>query len=286
MKINSDEVEKQLVSEYLDGVSVEVLRKKYGYKTRKSVTDKVKKHKGQDFDFTGFRKSRKSYALDFTVIDTPFTAYFLGLMATDGYVSNHCQFGLDLTDEDCVKFISEVTGKSYRSYPPATKGHKDRHRILFSDSDNVKQLARYSITQDKTYALRGFTFAEEEQKFFPYFLRGVIDGDGTIGYTSYGQLYFSICSASIPFLEWLKQELVNKMFMYELSNTRIDKKSGVGSFSSALERNINILRILSYDRPYGMMRKFNTIHEQASETVMETPLEGDGTVQPTTVKQA
>ena len=32
----------QIIEEYKQGVSVEVLREKYGYKTRKSITDKIK----------------------------------------------------------------------------------------------------------------------------------------------------------------------------------------------------------------------------------------------------
>lgn len=33
-----------MVAEYISGVSVNVLMQKYGYKTKKSITDKVKKY--------------------------------------------------------------------------------------------------------------------------------------------------------------------------------------------------------------------------------------------------
>lgn len=40
----SKEQELQLVEDYRSGMSVEQVRVKYGFKTRKSVTDKVKKY--------------------------------------------------------------------------------------------------------------------------------------------------------------------------------------------------------------------------------------------------
>lgn len=49
---------------------------KHGYKTRKSITDKVKKY-FPDYDIKGNNRERiKDYHLDFENIDSPFKAYF------------------------------------------------------------------------------------------------------------------------------------------------------------------------------------------------------------------
>ena len=282
IKINSEEVEKQLVEEYLMGVSSSILMKKYGYKTKKSITDKVKKYKGKNFDFSEISKNRKKYHLNLQVIKNPFDAYFLGLMITDGYVVSDKKFGMDLIDEDCIQFISNITGQSYSTYLSNDEFRQTKYRIVFSDKEIVNQLKRYNIIQNKTHQLKGFDFLLEEERFIPYFIRGVIDGDGHIGYTSYGSLCFSIAASSKSFLDWLNIIFINKMFMYDLQTPYQNKKTGVWSIGSALQRNINILKILSYDRPFGMMRKHNQIHEQASETIMETSYGDDGIVQTAT----
>ncbi len=272
IRFHSLETERQIAKEYLSGVDVKILMAKYGYKTRKSITDKVKKFY-PDFDFVAFNKEKvlngKNYKLDFTIIDSPFTAYFLGLMVTDGYISSETQFGIDLVDEDCIAFISKSTGKTYSTYPRQTDKHQPRHRIIFSDRDNVKQLKRYNIVRRKTHIIKGFNFLLKEYQYIPYFIRGVIDGDGYIGKTNYGKLYFSISSSSKEWLEWIIVILRNHMFMYELEGMYKDTNK-VYSITTALKRNIDILKLLSYDRPFGMMRKYNKLYEKGSETVIET----------------
>lgn len=45
----SDEQEKQLVQEYISGIPVKDLMIKYNFATKKSITDKVKKHYGENY---------------------------------------------------------------------------------------------------------------------------------------------------------------------------------------------------------------------------------------------
>lgn len=58
-------------------------------------------------------------------------------MLTDGYITDDNKFGIDLTDEDCIKFISDITQKEYKTYNAGTLGHKLRYRIIFSNQDVV-----------------------------------------------------------------------------------------------------------------------------------------------------
>jgi len=46
----SKEQELQLIEEYRNGASVNSLMTKYGYKTKKSITDKVKKYYPQEYE--------------------------------------------------------------------------------------------------------------------------------------------------------------------------------------------------------------------------------------------
>lgn len=282
-QFHSENTERQIAEEYLAGENIKALMARYGYKTRKSVTDKVKKHIDPDFDFVAFNKQKrqegKKYKLDFSKINSPFNAYFIGLMLTDGYVADERAFGIDLTDEDAIFFIFQSTGQKYNTYQGTIK---DKHRIVFSEKDNVEQLARYGILQRKSYILKGFDLLPEEYPYIPYLIRGIIDGDGYIGYTSYGKLHFSIASVSQPFLEWIVTLLKNHLYMYQLENIYYYPETGVCSISTALRRNIQILKTIVYDQPYGMARKYNILHGEGSETIIETSQRDDGIVQPAT----
>ena len=61
----------------------------------------------------------------------------------------------------------------------------------------------------KSKILKGPQLFEEEEKFIPYIIRGIIDGDGTVCPTSYGGPQFRIITASYDFALWLKDILEN-----------------------------------------------------------------------------
>ena len=236
--------------------------KKYNFKTRKSVTDKVKKYGYQ------VRTSREEVMLNkpyekfsMRIIDSEFKAYFLGLLLTDGYVVNNT-VGLDLTDEDCIQFISSTIQKPYKSYE-RDKNRKTRHRLIINNHNLVKDLGRFGVIPNKTKVLSGFVLQEDEQKYIPYIIRGMIDGDGWV--RKDGKEFY-ICTASYNMALWIKQVLENKLYMSEVN---IDKAQGVWQVRTANTHNIDILKILVYDKPFGMQRKYNKLHSEPSETIME-----------------
>ena len=113
----SQEQELQLVQEYINGTNVNVLMDKYGFKTKKSITDKVKKYYPDTYPelIAQARDNRKSYSYHLKTINNQFDAYFLGLLLTDGYISRDTDIGIDLIDEDCIAFLSKVVGKDSKS---------------------------------------------------------------------------------------------------------------------------------------------------------------------------
>lgn len=280
-KILSNELEKQLVEEYLNGESVVILQQKYGYKTKKSILDKVKKHLGRSLTEEEQRKikeNRKEYSVNLEKINSPFNAYFIGLLLTDGYVIDNNQFGIDLTDEDAIQFISKITNKNYHTYS-YKDGRKDRYRIIFSDSVQVEKLKRYSITKNKTYTITGFQFDEEEELYLPYLIRGIIDGDGCIYTTSYGKTAFFICTKSKAFAEWLVYILSHRFYMKDMHAYHTE--DDMWRIDTALEDNINILKLLIYNKPYGMARKYNKLRETFNDYNKDIQ-QDDGIVQTTT----
>lgn len=261
-KILSNEQELQLVQEYLNGESVINLQKKYGYKSKKSILDKIKKHLGRalsEEELKEIRDKRKGYSVDFSKINNPFNAYFIGLMLTDGYICNNTKFGIDLTDEDAIAFLSDTIGKTYTSYTSEDENRKIRYRLILSDASQVEALKRYDIVQRKSKILSGFELLEEEEAYLPYLIRGIIDGDGCIYTTSYGKPAFFIVTASKKFADWLTYILSHRFYMKDIYPYQTT--NGIWRIDTALEYNIRILKDIIYDQPYGMARKYNKLRE-------------------------
>lgn len=255
----SDEDERKLVDEYLKGVAVKQLMIKYGFASKKSITDKVKKYYPNYKEMLKQAKeNRKTYSLDLSKIDNPFNAYLIGLLLTDGYIIDNNKFGLQLTDEDCIRFISEATNNSYYSYE--TEGHKTEYRIVFSGSQYIEQLKRYNITTRKSYTVKGFDFYEDEIKYIPFLIRGIIDGDGCIHKTTKGSVSFYICSMSYDFILWI-QEILEKRFFMEDTHIKQSSINNIWIVETSLQTNIFKLMAIVYDRPYGMSRKYNCLRE-------------------------
>lgn len=219
----STEQELQIIEEYRHGANADELALKYGYKTRKSITDKIKKHFPNDYQkiIEENKNERKGYCYKLDRINNEFDAYFIGLLLTDGYVvSKRNQIGLDLVDEDCIYFLSTVIGKSYNSYERNRehqfKGKiiRDRqtiHRLVLTDKDLVMNLQRFGIVEHKTNIIPAPSLLQEEEKYIPYIIRGIIDGDGNIDIRS-NTVGMRIVTKSKSFAEWIKYALEEKMF--------------------------------------------------------------------------
>lgn len=262
----SKEQELQLVQEYLKGETAESLCLKYGYKTQKSILDKVKKNV-LDYEaaLQTAKENRRGWAYSFCNIKNDFDAYFIGLLMTDGYLSTRgTDIGIDLIDEDCIEFLSNTIGKKYVTYKDeglAFDKYKKqpRHRLILSDPKLVKEASRYGIIKNKTAVLSGFQLEDDEKKYIPYLIRGIIDGDGCIYKTSYGAPSMYIISKSKDFLIWVQQLMANSLYFKQLKlNTTSD---GLFKLETANQQDMLKLMALVYDTPFGMSRKYNKLRE-------------------------
>lgn len=255
----SNEQEKQLVQEYISGIPVKDLMIKYNFATKKSITDKVKKYYGENYkNLINFAKiNRKGYHYTFEKINNQFDAYYLGLLLTDGYITTRgTDVGLDLVDEDCISFLSNGIGKKYNVIKKYRSNEQTRYRLIVSGKELVNNLQKYGVVKNKTFTLEGPQLLLEEEKFIPYIIRGIIDGDGTVSPTSYGAPQFSIFTASEKFADWLVYILENKMYMIDIhKNFQANEYNGLWKIGSANHNNILKLITLSYDKPFGMERK-------------------------------
>lgn len=232
---------------------------KYNFKTKKSITDKVKKHYGDNYQeiIKQAQINRKGYSYKFEKISSDFDAYFLGLMLTDGYITTRgYDVGIDLIDEDCIQFLSQIIGKEYK------KESDNRYRLILTDKELVQNLSKYGVVPNKSLILDKVNLSEDEEKFIPYLIRGIIDGDGNVTPTSYGAPAFKICSASEKFIDWVKYILENKMYMTDINKHYSENGyNGIWTISSADYNNILKLITLSYNKPFGMSRKYNKLRQ-------------------------
>lgn len=262
----SNEQEKQLVQEYLDGTTVSSLMVKYGFKTKKSITDKVKKHLGNNYQ-NGVREAkqnRRSFNYSFEQINNEFDAYLIGLLLTDGYITTRgTDIGIDLNDEDCISFLAKGLNCKYSTYEnPITKNKK--YRIILSSKEEVEKIARFGIVKNKSLSLQKPNLLKEEEKFIPYIIRGIIDGDGSIGATPIGTPVFRIYSASKDFILWVKECLENKMYMQDITifkKTNNDSDNLIYEINNSCLINTYKLLALSYNKSFGMNRKYKKLKE-------------------------
>lgn len=182
-------------------------------------------------------------------------------MMTDGYIVNSTKVGIDLVDEDCIRFLSDTIGHKYKTYAPnvgstgvQAMSKLNRHRLIISDKELVNNLVRFGIVPNKTLTLQPPKLLPEEEKYIPYIIRGIIDGDGCVTPTSYGGAYFYIATKSQAFIEWIADVLTNRLYMIDISP--FQTSNNMWKIETANQFNIQKLVALVYDKPFGMSRKY------------------------------
>lgn len=278
----SNEMELQLIEEYRKGVPVKELMNKYGYKTKKSITDKIKKHYPDKYNdiLNEAQISRKGYTYSLETISSPFDGYLVGLLLTDGYLlSDRDGLGLDMTDEDVISFVAKTIGTKYTKYE--YYGKKDKYRVLINIPGIKKQVERFGIIENKSLKIPAPILKDEEIQYLPYIIRGIIDGDGCVSPTSYGGAQFYIVTMSEQFADWIISVLSNNFFMEDIHKRQ--SKAGLWRIETSNQYNILKLIALVYNKPYGMNRKYNILRKTFRDYNSDALLDkDDGIVQTTT----
>ena len=282
-RILSKEQELELIEEYRKGTPVIELMAKYGYKTKKSITDKVKKYFPKQYQeiIKEAQNNRRGYTYSLEKLTSPFDAYFLGLLLTDGYVlSDRDGIGLDLTDEDAIQFIAKTINTKYNSYTDGIR--KTRYRVLITRPGLINEIQRLGLTKNKSLTLQPPQLLPEEHKYLPFIIRGIIDGDGSVAKTSYGGAQFYVVTMSKIFAEWLVDVFTNDFFMEDIHIHQ--NEAGLYRVETANQYNILKLIALVYNKPFGMNRKYNYLRKTFRDYNNDTLLDkDDGIVQTATV---
>lgn len=144
-------------------------------------------------------------------------AYVIGLIATDGCLYNdkrHISFVS--ADLDLVKLFKKILKLKVKTgLKLSKKGNMNRTpHVQFGDVLFYQFLESIGITSAKSLTISEIKIPPE---YFFDFLRGCYDGDGSSysyfdpRWRSSFMYYTTFASGSMPFLEWLRKEIFNRL---------------------------------------------------------------------------
>jgi hypothetical protein len=169
---------------------------------------------------------------------SPELAYVVGLIATDGNLSpNGRHLTMTSADIDLLETVRACLGINV-SIATVTGGYSGNryYRLQWGDRGFYKWLLATGLMPAKSLKLGPLAIPDG---YMPDFVRGCIDGDGSIvTYTDryntfkskkyvYERLFVSLVSGSYPFLEWIHATLAR---LLNLSGGIYERRKGRSTF--------------------------------------------------------
>ena len=188
-------------------------------------------------------------------------AYAIGLFTADGCLSSDRRH-LDFTSKDmaqvrnfknCLHLTNKITKKTRDK-----EKIKKYYHIQFGSVRFYRFLESIGLSQRKSRRLKNLNIPT---KFFPDFLRGLFDGDGTFDKfwhpeSRFPQIRVKFISGSPIFLKWLQKKINHRL------KTRgyITNKGSVENLEYAKEDSFKLLKLMYYsDNNVYLFRKFKKI---------------------------
>lgn len=185
MKKTLTDLEKiDLVRQYLDGISIKELSKKYE-RAESSVRDLIKRRGINLRPLTEVNRKFEIYENFFDVIDTDEKAYFLGFLYADGNVKtnkNMVVLALKESDREILEKLNKLIHINKPLFLEKDKREGNRENtvgIRICNKNVTNKLIEHGCHPNKTFTL---TFPSWMNiKLYNSFIRGYFDGDGYIG---------------------------------------------------------------------------------------------------------
>lgn len=195
----------------------------------------------------------------FDCIDSREKAYFLGLIYADG---NNSENGLTLSlsepDQYLLRALADSIGyKGPLKTPSKIKSsHKQKHVLCIHGKRIRIQLDNLGCPEKKSLVLRFPTEKQVSNRFMPHFLRGYLDGDGSIHYTTGTEKKLHVTFTSSPFFcRGLNEFLFDRFGFRGRSTTYTHSKAEDIKLSTRMA--IVLLDYLYDSASVKMERKFN-----------------------------
>lgn len=226
MKINNKNIVNKILNLY---IKEELTQKQISEKTKisQNTIHKILKINNIQIVYRnrGFTRKYKINETYFEKINTPEKAYWLGWLASDGYVSEkEYQIRLSLIDKEIIENFKKSLKTDYKiTTVKFTENSKIQYRITINSKYMIESLKKLGIVNKKSYKT---CIPNIPKEFIPYFLRGYFEGDGHISNrnSQTNHCNCQITSCSILMLtqieEYLKQnKILNKPNSY-ISKTK------------------------------------------------------------------
>jgi len=195
---------------------------------------------------------------------TPELAYVIGLLVTDGCLSNDerhiimrsSELPLLKTFKRCLNLSNRITETFNNGW-----SKKRNYRIQFGDVQFYRWLLKIGLFPAKTYTIGKINVPN---KYFSDFLRGHLDGDGSVwtykDYWNtfknpkyiYKRLWTKFISASETHIKWLRKKIINlldvKGYFWEQKPWMPYQTTSVWEIRFAKKESIKLLSQLYYNK--------------------------------------
>jgi hypothetical protein len=179
----------------------------------------------------------------FKIIDDKEKAYFLGLLYSDGSVSDRRMIiGLQERDIDILEKFKEKLDYDgpIRIYESKNVNYQRNAILQICSREMVRDLTTHGCHYRKTYSLQ---FPNIDVSLYSHFIRGLFDGDGCI--TTAGSNYYYSIAGKVTFLEEVNKILSESCKMKPCAISR--KNKGCSDFGAIqYMRNSTLISIRNF----------------------------------------
>jgi hypothetical protein len=254
MKRTSEELKKELekAKEYYKNNEIKVNKLGKLFNIERHILSRYLKKEGFVINPNGKQKINSNI---FNKIDSEEKAYWLGFLYADGYVSikkNTVSLELGLKDKEHLKKFNQFLNKEL-----SIKEDHFRVRCIFQDFQIKKDLIELGCVSQKSLILKFPTFDQVPKDYIHHFIRGYIDGDGSIFITN-NLIHLSILGTK-EFLESLKEILGYKNQTLHYNNKTTKTNCYFISFCNI--KAFSIFNLIYSDSTIFLERKYNKIIE-------------------------
>lgn len=219
-KLNAEQI-KEICNLYENGLSSLEIAKKFNV-NYKTVLRKLEEN---NVIIRSNKVNSRKYNINhnyFNEIDTEEKAYWLGFIYADGYIlinNGQKYFGISLSSKDVELLykLNKCLESSYeiKTYKSNGYGNGNEYcRLLITSNKIVDDLMKHGVLENKTNILKPPNIKYE---LIRHFIRGYIDGDGSIYKTSNG---FNITILGT-------ERILNYIIDYFMENNLVKKRAKI-----------------------------------------------------------
>lgn len=251
---------KQISEEFLDGQTLLSLADKYNV-SQWTLLDRFKK--------LGIRKTTKRFLNEHSFCGfNQESCYWAGFLAADGWICNNYQLCIELS------IIDKNHLEKLKLFLQSNAEIMERERACFNKLHNFCSV-RFSSVKLVSDLKENFNIISNKslilvppdkmpQNLIRHFIRGYIDGDGSIGWHKYNNKpRLSVCSGSKLLLEWIQNSIKNNV---KTGSPKISQRKNTNTYMLEYmgKQVSSILEWIYYDSITYLDRKYNLYGEYKS----------------------